>query len=61
MYSAFGEAFVPLFGTANARPLFQKLDLSLALRYDHYSDFGATTNPKVGLTWAPVVSRLGKS
>jgi len=24
--------------------------------YDHYSDFGATTNPKSVLTWAPIES-----
>jgi iron complex outermembrane receptor protein len=54
VYSAFGEAFVPLFGPDNATPLIQKLDLSLALRYDKYSDFGSTTNPKVGVTWRPI-------
>jgi len=51
--SAFGEAFVPIFGPDNAIPGFQKLDLSLAVRHDRYSDFGTTTNPKVGLTWKP--------
>ena len=25
-----------------------------AVRYDHYSDFGSTTNPKVSLRWQPV-------
>ncbi len=34
-------------------PVIKKLDLQLALREDHYSDFGNTTNPKVGLRWAP--------
>ncbi len=28
--------------------------MSLSGRYDHYSDFGSTTNPKIGLTWQPV-------
>ncbi len=27
----------------------QQFDLELALRYSHYSDFGSTTNPKVGV------------
>jgi iron complex outermembrane receptor protein len=53
VYSGFGEAFVPIFGAANAVTGFQRLDLSLALRYDKYSDFGSTTNPKVGVTWVP--------
>ena len=52
--SAFGEVFVPVFGADNARPGLQRLDLSMAVRYDKYSDVGDTTNPKVGLTWKPV-------
>jgi outer membrane cobalamin receptor len=33
---------------------FHRVDLSLAARYEHYSDFGSTTNPKVGIAWTPV-------
>lgn len=29
------------------------LDLSVAARIEHYSDFGTTTNPKYGLIWTP--------
>ena len=32
-------------------PLAERLTLSAALRYDDYSDFGDTTNPKLGVTW----------
>ena len=32
-------------------PIFKNLEASLAGRYDHYSDFGSTTNPKAGLKW----------
>ena len=53
VYSVFGEAYVPIFGPDNATTLFQKLDLSIAIRHDKYSDVGATTNPKVGVTWKP--------
>jgi outer membrane receptor protein involved in Fe transport len=35
-------------------PLVESLELSLAGRYDDYSDFGDTTNPKVALRWAPI-------
>ncbi|MGB8327464.1 MAG: TonB-dependent receptor [Steroidobacteraceae bacterium] len=35
-------------------PLYKGLELSLAGRYDDYSDFGSTTNPKVALRWAPI-------
>lgn len=37
-----------------AVPVLDSLELSLAARYDDYSDFGDTTNPKVALRWAPI-------
>jgi iron complex outermembrane receptor protein len=52
--SLYGELFVPLFGQGNEAPLVHSLSLSLSGRYDHYSDFGSTTNPKVGIDWQPV-------
>ncbi|MDT8757191.1 TonB-dependent receptor [Sphingomonas psychrotolerans] len=52
--SVYGELFVPLFGEGNASAMARSLSLSLSARYDHYSDFGSTTNPKIGLTWEPV-------
>ncbi len=33
-------------------PLLEHLEVQLAGRYDDYSDFGDTTNPKVGVRWA---------
>src|SRR6185312_3240034 len=32
-------------------PLGRSFDLSLAARFERYSDFGDTTNPKVGFNW----------
>lgn len=52
--SVFGEIQIPLFGTDNAMPMFRALNIGLSARYDHYSDFGNTFNPKVGLTWKPI-------
>jgi iron complex outermembrane receptor protein len=52
--SVYGELFIPLVGDGNASAFIRSLALSLSGRYDHYSDFGSTTNPKVGLTWEPV-------
>lgn len=49
--SAFAEFFVPIVGAGNALPGVQSVGLSLAGRYDDYSDFGSTTNPKVGVEW----------
>lgn len=34
-------------------PVIRNLDLTLAARHDRYSDFGNTTNPKVGLRYQP--------
>ena len=52
--SVYGELFIPIIGYGNAGAFGQSLTLSLSGRYDHYSDFGSTTNPKVGLTWEPL-------
>lgn len=34
-------------------PIFKTLELDAAVRYDHYSDFGNTTNPKISGRWQP--------
>ncbi len=51
--SVYGEIFVPIFGPGNEVPLVRSLELSVSGRYDEYSDFGSTTNPKIGLNWDP--------
>jgi iron complex outermembrane receptor protein len=51
--SVYLEVSAPLVGTDNAIPAVKHLDLTLAARTEHYSDFGSTTNPKVGLVWVP--------
>jgi iron complex outermembrane receptor protein len=52
--SIYGELFVPLVGAANEKPMLHRLSLSLSGRYDDYSDFGSTKNPKVGVNWDPI-------
>jgi iron complex outermembrane recepter protein len=52
--AGFAELEVPILEEANAVPIARELAVSLAFRHEHYSDFGATTNPRVGLTWAPI-------
>jgi outer membrane receptor protein involved in Fe transport len=37
-------------------PVLDTLELQLAVRYEDYSDFGTTTDPKVAFRWAPVDS-----
>ncbi|MCX7621735.1 MAG: TonB-dependent receptor, partial [Acidimicrobiales bacterium] len=39
-------------------PFFKNFESQWALRYDQYSDFGATVNPKVGFSFKPVQSLL---
>lgn len=50
----FGEVAIPIVGSANAMTGVRRLALSVATRFDHYSDFGGTTNPKFGVTWEPI-------
>jgi iron complex outermembrane recepter protein len=52
--SVFLELHVPVVGDANAIPGVKKLDVALSGRYDHYSDVGGTTNPKLGINWTIV-------
>jgi iron complex outermembrane receptor protein len=35
-------------------PIVKTLEGNVAVRYDHYSDFGSTTNPKFSLRWQPM-------
>lgn len=51
--SYFAELLVPLIGDGNAVAGAQSLMLSLAVREDDYSDFGKTTNPKIGISYEP--------
>ncbi|PFH12235.1 iron complex outermembrane receptor protein [Collimonas sp. PA-H2] len=44
VYSLYGEFNVPLM---------KQLEMQLALRGDHYSDFGNSINPKIALAWRP--------
>ena len=50
----YGEVFLPVVGPDMNVPLVRSLDLDLALRAEKYSDFGKTTNPKVGMVWGIV-------
>ncbi len=52
VYAAYAELNVPILST---------LDLTAALRYDKYSDFGSSTNPKVSLRWQPSKTVLVRS
>jgi outer membrane cobalamin receptor len=36
----------------NEMQILEKLNLTAGVRYDHYSDFGGTTNPRAALVWS---------
>ncbi|HKU87204.1 MAG TPA: TonB-dependent receptor [Casimicrobiaceae bacterium] len=44
VWAAFAEANIPVL---------KSLEADIAVRFDHYSDFGSTTNPKLSLRWQP--------
>ncbi len=51
--AAFGELVVPFIGAGNRRQGFERLELSVAGRYEKYSDFDGTAVPGVGIVWSP--------
>jgi iron complex outermembrane recepter protein len=52
--SAFSELSIPLLGSSGNQRAAPRLELTLAGRYDDYSDFGHTTNPEFRLRSVPV-------
>lgn len=54
--SAFTELSVPLIGDPSNQHAVPRLELTLAGRYDDYSDFGHTANPEFGIRWVPMDS-----
>jgi iron complex outermembrane recepter protein len=46
-----------VFGELNV-PIMKNLEAQLAIRYDKYSDFGNTTNPKIAVRWNPTKNIL---
>ena len=52
VWAAFAELAVPLLDAPKGAKA-DRLELSIAGRYDHYSDFGGSFNPKLGLSWRP--------
>lgn len=49
--SAYAEIALPLVSREMAIPLVRSLDMQIAGRYEHYSDFGSVAKPKVALSW----------
>jgi outer membrane receptor protein involved in Fe transport len=51
--AGYAELYAPIASPENSVALLHELALSGAVRYDHYSDFGGTTNTRFGAVWAP--------
>lgn len=49
----FSQLALPLIGDPGNRRTAPRLQLDVAGRYEHYSDFGGTFNPTVRLEWVP--------
>jgi outer membrane receptor protein involved in Fe transport len=54
--TAFGELSIPLVGPSNAKVWAQAVNVSLAARYEDYTDAGSSLDPKVGILWRPIAS-----
>jgi len=54
--TAFGELSIPLVGPDNAKAWAQAVNVSLAARYEDYTDAGSSLDPKVGIMWRPTAS-----
>lgn len=54
----FGERDVTSAYVEFGLPLHDTVELQLAARYEDYSDFGTTTNPKVAIRWQPTSEYL---
>jgi iron complex outermembrane receptor protein len=51
--AVYAEVNIPVVGDGNSRAWLEYVDLTLAARYEDYSDFGDTFNPKVGVAFSP--------
>jgi outer membrane receptor protein involved in Fe transport len=53
VYSGYAELLFPLVGKGNRKFLADLLELSIAGRYEKFSDFGDAFKPKYALAWRP--------
>lgn len=53
IFAIFGEVRIPVVGAKNSFPGMQALEIIAAVRHEKYSDFGSSTNPKIGIVWEP--------
>lgn len=57
----FAEVRAPVFGEANRRPGFERLELSAAIRTERYEGGIESTVPKFGIIWSPLTAWTAKA
>ena len=60
-YAVFAESRIPILGDTTDPSQPMTLQATVAGRFDHFSDFGSTTNPQYGLQWRPISGFLVKA
>jgi len=60
IYALFGETKFPIFSPQNEIPAFHSLEIGIAARFEHYSDYGDEGNPrpKFNIRWQPIDDSL---
>ena len=59
-YHVSGDRNVAAFSAEMILPVSKALEIQLAARYDRYSDFGSTFNPKIGFLFKPVSNAFAR-
>ena len=52
VWAVFGELFLSIISEENRLPGLERLEVSASIQHDDYSDFGGSTNPKIGVLWS---------
>jgi iron complex outermembrane recepter protein len=52
--SEFVELLLPIVGSSNSVRGVREFTVNVSARHDDYSDFGSTSNPRLGINWSPI-------
>jgi outer membrane receptor protein involved in Fe transport len=53
MYAVYAETLIPITSSKMNIPGLHQLELTVASRFEHYSDAGSKNSPKIGFRWEP--------
>jgi iron complex outermembrane recepter protein len=56
VYAGYGEIYAPIVSEVDEIPGINRLAVTLAARYENYSDVGSSFDPRVGLAYSPTPS-----